>query len=215
MSNSTIDIQNRVRRYWIEDGIPDLIIGSSFFIYSALLWWDAHSNQNWVNIISTIALVLMVIFGRMLIEKIKESFTFPRTGYAKYASVPLERKARRVMFGLGIATFLALLVIIAVVVGGESAGSTFVWILIPLLLSFFIGSIAYNQKSSRYYFYTIISLICGLISVLIAQGFSLPTRNAILNGVGILLPLGLIMIIGGFWTFRNYLSRNPNEVDDL
>jgi hypothetical protein len=151
----------------------------------------------------------------MLIEKIKESFTFPRTGYAKYAQEPPERTAQSLILGLGIATFLALLVIIAIVVGGESAGSTFVWILIPLLFSFFIGSIAYNQKSSRYYFYTIISLICGLVSVLITQHFSLATRNALLNGVGILLPLGLIMIIGGFWTFRNYLSRNPNVVDDL
>lgn len=214
MSNSTIDIQNRVRRYWVEDGIPDLIVGSFFFIYSALLWWGAHSTQNWINIISTVALVLMVIFGRKLIEKLKEIITFPRTGYVKYASIQPEQTVRRVMLGLGIAAFLALLVLIAFIVGGESAGSTFVWILIPLFISFVIGLFGYSQKSTRYIFYTIFSLICGLVSVLLAQHFSLSTHNALLNGVGIFLPLGLIMIIGGFWTLRNYLARNPDVVAD-
>jgi hypothetical protein len=118
------------------------------------------------------------------------------------------------MRGLVIAAFLALLVLIAFIVGGESAGSTFVWILIPLFISFVIGLIGYSQKSTRYIFYTIFSLICGLVSVLLAQHFSLSTHNALLNGVGIFLPLGLIMIIGGFWTLRNYLARNPDVVAD-
>ncbi len=214
MSNSEREIQNLVRRYWIEDGIPDLIVGSIFIIYAALLWWGAHSTQNWINMFSAVALILMIIISQKLVEKLKEKITYPRTGYVKYVSIHLKDRTKYVLIWLGVAALLVLLALVALIVGGETAGMIFIWILIPLIFSTLIGMIAYSQTSKRYAFYAIFSLLSGLGSNVIAQQFSEAMRNTILYGVGILLPTGIVMILGGVFTLINYLRQHPQPKDD-
>ena len=214
MSNSEREIQNLVRRYWIEDGIPDLIVGSIFIIYAALLWWGAHSTQPWINMFSAVALIIMMIFSRPLTEKLKEKITYPRTGYIKYASTPLKHRSTYVILWLGVAALLVLLVLVALIIGGESSGMTLIWILLPLVFSALIGMIAYSQKSKRYIFYAIFSLLSGLGSVIIAQQFPEAMRNTLVFGVGIMFPLGVVMIIAGIWTMINYLRQHPEPVDE-
>lgn len=110
--NSVIrSAEQRVQRYWTEDGIPDLYVGLFGIIYAALLWRDAHTDSGWVSVIRNTALILGIALGHFVVQALKARVTYPRTGYVKYRTPTRQEIARRLVAGLGIGAALVLVML--------------------------------------------------------------------------------------------------------
>lgn len=210
MANIVRQSEAQVRRYWTEDGIPDLYLGVGFVIYAALLWWEAHTNNAWIKGTSATFLILFVALGRILIEKIKERLTYPRTGYVKYIWPSRKDALKSMAIGLGVAAVLAFLILYQLRAGGKSEGLKTIELLTPLLFAAILGMVAYQQRNLRFGGYAILAAVYGWLGVWVAQRVAdMATRNALLNGVSILAPLGITMLIGGTIVLARHLRTHP------
>ncbi len=210
MSSVIRSAEQRVQRYWTEDGIPDLFVGLFFVIYAALLWWDAHTDSGWVPIIRNTALVLGIVLGHFVVQALKARVTYPRTGYVKYRTPTRREIARGLVAGLGIGAALVLLMLAGLTVGGYAAGQIVFAFLGPLLFAGILGAMAYQQASGRYGVYAVLALIGGmLVNLASLQIAPTAARNAILNGAGVLTIVGVAMFAGGAWTLNRYLRTHP------
>lgn len=202
--------EQRVQRYWTEDGIPDLYVGLFFVIYAALLWWDAHTDSGWVSGIRSTALVLGIVLGHFVIQALKARVTYPRTGYVKYRTPTGRETAQRLVAALGIGGVMVLAVLAGLMWGGDATGQMVAAFLASLLLAALLGAMAYQQASRRYGVYAVLALIGGILTNLATRQIaSAAARNAILNGAGVLTIVGVAMFAGGAWTLNRYLNSHP------
>lgn len=202
--------EKRVHRYWTEDGLPDLYIGLSFIAYAVLLTWRAAGAPGWAEFLISAFPILIIIFGRWVIEAAKQRCTYPRTGYVKYPIPTRQQVTRRVMAGLIVAILLAGVTLLGFLRGGEEGGLFLIGYLMPLLFTLIIGVIAYRQNSLRYALYAVLAGLFGLTGAFLAP--RLPSsiwRTAIVDGAAILFPLGVVLLFGGTWTFLRYLRLHP------
>lgn len=210
MSDIIREQEKRVHRYWTEDGLPDLYIGLSFIVYAALLTWRVAGAPGWAEFLISAFPILIVIFGRWLIEAAKQRVTYPRTGYVKYPLPTRRQVTRRVMASLIVAALLLAVTLFGFLHGGEEGGLLLIGYLMPLLFTFIIGVIAYRQNSLRYALYAVLAGLFGLTGAFLAPRLPSSTwRTAIADGAAILFPLGIAILIGGAWTFLRYLRLHP------
>lgn len=80
MSNPIRDAEKRTRRYWTEDGLPDLYIGLGFMIYAVLIWWSAQSDVWWQEIIKAAFPIAMISGGRFVVKKNQNTAHPPANG---------------------------------------------------------------------------------------------------------------------------------------
>lgn len=214
MSNLFRDAEKRTLRYWTEDGLPDLYIGLGFILYAALTWWSARSDSNWVEGFRSIFLIVLILGGRFLVEKIKMRLTYPRTGYLAYPQPPRHELALRILLGMFIAGTLAFIIFYTLSTQGETAGITLINILLPILFGGILAAIAHRQGNLRYGIYAVIAILSGLAALPFAQSLPPADQNAVHNGAVMLVITGAGMLIGGALTLVQYLNRHPLPQED-
>jgi len=200
MAQDTIGtMQKRGQRYWFEDGLWELVIGSAFVVF-AIYYGIVGSLEtgSTLNTILSVGYVVVIpgvmILSSRIMRSLKARITAPRTGFVSF-----HRSKRRI----------ARSIVVGVVVGGASAaGAIFIdAINTPVLLgglamAFVIGITGYRVGVRRIYVAAITILVSAIaLSLTVADteaGF------ALLFAIG-----GLVVAITGGITFVRYLHRNP------
>jgi hypothetical protein len=209
MSVHQIDqVQQRVRRYWFEDGIAELATGSFFILLGLYFGIQGYFGEgSLMGGILQVSMVLVFIGGfyleRRLIHSLKNRITYPRTGYVEYRVDEKNAKRRRAIAavaGAGIAAALVFLqrsvkgVNMVVLVSGAVAA--FIFFALPATA----GGI------KRFYLLGALSLALGIVLSLsgLPQAYGLALYDCL---------MGIAMMISGGLTLRRYLKDNPSVAE--
>lgn len=210
MSDFIRATEKQARRYWTEDGLPDLYLGFGMILYGALTWWSARSGTGLAELVRTVFLLTMIFAGRFILEKAKMRITYPRTGYVAYNDHFSRRElALRLVLAFFIASALALIMTYVFSSRGVSTGMTLINLLVPLGFGLIWAMVAYQQASLRFGIYALVATLSGLASIPFARSLPSTDQSAMLNGVPIMFVTGIAMLIGGALTLFTYLRRHP------
>ncbi len=209
MNNTLEATRKMVRRYWTEDGLPDLCLGLGLVVYGLLSWWAVVQSARWVVYLQSLFLPVWIGFASLALRWLKERVTYPRTGFVAYADPPQRRTARRIMVVLAIGAMLALILLVSALSKAHpGARGAFAWLL-PLLFFLGLGTVAWHQSSLRYAIYALVALLSGLGAAVRLGGLSGIGHRAVDWGVPLFLILGAVMLAGGAWQLLRYLHRHP------
>jgi hypothetical protein len=217
MNNKIQETQKRLFRYDYVDGTPDLAFGGlclvmtiCFFIFAKFPGLSSSTSS---------VIIFWVVFcgGSFLIswlsQRLKERFTYPRTGYVAYRRQgrPIKRTTQLLIrIGLPLLTviLLALLFLNRSKFPAQSQDQAIY--LNPGLLGFLFSGIfaisGWKIPLPRYY---LIAAAVFLISAaFLVSGSGGTLGMALLSGV-----MSLILFVSGGLTFRAYLRRNPPHTE--
>jgi len=196
--------QRQTEAYWIVDGIADILVGATFLgvvLFEWLACYKPLHPTNWWRLMEVLYLVCMVFGGKWMAERLKWRLTYPRTGYVSYRS---ERSKGSWLLTIGVG--LAFLLAVIFLSSRES--------LLVVIEATFVAAVAFysclRYRSIRFGVYSVVSLLSGIASVYLLQRTG--ARNPLLSsGMGVLGPVGVIMLLGGAWALLGYLKSHPKE----
>lgn len=198
------NVEQRVKRYWYEDGIAELASGGLFIVLG--LYFAAQGffgEKSLVNIILQISLMLVLIAGafgvRWVVNALKSRLTYPRTGYVEYRVNEKGVKTRRyVVAGVAMIIAIASIVLIDYIRNLDS---------MALITGLLVGVIfiALRGRSSglkRFYVLGGVAIVLGVVLAFskLGQAYNL----GLFYGL-----LGVAIVISGMLVLRRYLSENP------
>ena len=204
MQSNLSNVEQRVKRYWYNDGIGELIGGGMFIllgVYFALQEFLAQNSM--VSGILQVSLILVMVGGmavsRWLINTLKTRFTYPRTGYVEYQVDERKMKSRRIWVAILAFTISALTMVFVRLFNFFDSIVAVTGVAVGLIL------VILRAKSSgltRFYVLGTASVVLGLaLSVSrLPNGYSL----GLFYGL-----MGVAFMLSGGLTLRRYLEENP------
>lgn len=198
------DLEDRPKRYWNVDGIPELMMGLVWILWGgALLVGEAIPRGSAANIywmVFPAVLVLSGVASNWAVRKLKERLTYPRTGYIEYREPgPLVRLATGALVVLTAAA-LAALIVTGRAAGVEHSAAPAIGVI--LSLAFVVLSV--RQKAPHF---------LALAGVALALGAAFAGLKLGWAGMNWLFVwLGVSAALMGAWRLRRYLRQHPVEV---
>ncbi|MDI6860397.1 MAG: hypothetical protein QMD25_00065 [Caldisericia bacterium] len=98
MNESINEVKKKTFQYWTIDGVPDLYIGFCLILYTILTMLYTKFGFSLILIFRNISLLFLIAFGRIIIDKIKFYFTYPRTGYVVYKKPTPKELSLRILY---------------------------------------------------------------------------------------------------------------------
>lgn len=194
--NTEIDIERRIRRYWLEDGLAELGIGCLFAVVGLAFVVGALSSNDTARAVAVAAILAVVGIGAIashfLIKAVKERVTYPRTGYVEY-----RRSGSRVRYVAAVA-IVAVLSGSAVAAQGGAVNRTLALQALTLAVTLCVP--AYRFGLLRFYVLAAATLAAGAIAWVAA--LDEVAGSALIYG-----SAGLLLLLSGGWTLRGYLRR--------
>lgn len=201
--------EQRVRRYWYDDGLTEIGAGILLLAIGVLFLIEYFASPGSLpDSFSAIGIVLLVGGGIWLVNwavrLAKRKITYPRTGYVRYRRPARSRQQRVLTIVVAIVVAAATVVILNL-----TAPASLDWI--PALQGLFIGAfilyIGYLVGLVRLYLLAILSFVVGPAAALAGLGSSLG------NGV-YFTTMGLAFLFTGVITLVSYLHHTqPPEAD--
>ena len=206
MSSNFDHVIQKTRQYWTVDGLSEIVLGALFLTLGLYFFAQVYFGQD--SLVSNLmqsGLILVIIGaflgGKRLTAFLKARITYPRTGYVAYRKPDRKNK----WLSIGFAILVATAGILSFLVGPVPLD----WMpaITGLLGGVFFFIIASQLNLLRFYTLSLISLIIG--AGLAVAGFG--------NLLGFSLYyflLGLVLLLSGSLTLRNYLLDNralPSE----
>ena len=201
------EIMRNTRKYWYVDGLSEMaggvlivLIGLTYYLSSLI------SNivvRSWMLGLGQPILIIIgsVLIGRV-VKKIKETLTYPRTGYLSFRQQK-SKKLNRILFIVILA--IAVSVIVSFVTSNLSEQ------VIPLVVAIFMAiliiSIGYHNNVYRFYIIAVLTVGLGLI-------ISIWYPKGVLPYVFMFVGSGSLWLISGGWVLASYL-RNTKPVEVL
>ncbi len=202
------EVEGRSRRYWTEDGIPEIVMGAIWMIWGAsFLLQDAIPRDSrfadvggWLLLI---AMVATAFAGNWVIKVLKNKYTFPRGGYVKFSPPPRSQRILTMIAAALTAVVLSVLSVFAF------QGRFDANILSPafgavMALGFLLGS---RQPGMRHFvWFSLISLVLGAVLYPLKLGWmALPW---------IFIVMDVPSIVSGVCRFRTYVRNVPVQGGD-
>jgi hypothetical protein len=196
------EIAQRPKKYWNADGVPDLVMGAVLILWGAALAlpaWLHLREWDWLWVV----MVFSSLAANVVIKKLKQHFTFLRTGYVELAPPSGVTKMVTAFLAAGMAAAFVFLIRAAKVQG-------FMDLLPPACalfgaLMFLI--IAIWHKFPHYLWISALSLVLAIIII--------RNRMDLTNSFILLwLSLGACICLGGGVRLYAYLRRNPRQAED-
>jgi hypothetical protein len=191
-------------RYWFEDGLSDIVIGSLFFIVGGLtvlqgLLEPGSALTGFYGMLIFVVILAGTPLSRRLIRTLKERFTYPRTGYIAYkAPSSLQR-----IVSLILAIIFSIIVLLLVI---ASSLSQITWLptILGIMLAAILSLIGYRNAVIRYQLMAV-----GVAGI----GFLLSLFNAVeWLSIGIMLSsCGLALMLSGLITLFRYLHNTQPD----
>ena len=208
MENKMLDVEQRVKRYWYEDGIVELAIGGMFILLGLYFGLQGIFGEgSRASVIMQVGLFVVVFGGivgvQWVVNTLKAKLTYPRTGYVEYRKDGQDiKKQRNIFMGVALALLAASIVLFdfflyldSMILGtGVMVGAIF---------------IALRGKSTgvtRFY-------VMGVFSILLGVGLSLDKLSQEYNLALFYGLFGVVVMISGGLVLRDYLSENPIPTD--
>ena len=197
------DLEDRPKRYWHVDGIPELIMGLVWILWGgAVLLGNALPKSSgarayWLIVLSI--LVFSGFFANWATRRLKERLTYPRTGYIEYRdSGPRVRLLMRLIAMLSAAA-IAGLIVTGRAAGMEHSGALVLGVILSLA---FVGA-SVRQKAPHLLALAGIALALGVAFTALKLGW------AAMNWL--FVWLGIAASVMGAWRLRRYLRQHPTE----
>jgi len=212
----------RTRRYWVTDGLWELISGISISVLAL-----GFMVLRWVPLLGMVPFLMMFLSPRVL-EWARERITYPRSGYAAPLMLSLASLPRGLIMGLImlsatllVSPFLAIAFQLAQPEWSRAIFRLFD-VALPtggcLLFSGAFANVGYYFKLSRFYLLAAFSVLVGLMYcglVFTPQGIRL-MESDILNSEAALpfLCIGVALVLSGAITLRSYLRAHPQPLEE-
>jgi hypothetical protein len=204
--------QLRAIQYQYADGMYEFNTGFDYLIMAAYLYATSILDPNYSTPVFELLFlgVCLLIFAGgqklidLLIQKIKDHFIYPRTGYVTYP-----RKADRSWQEnmLGVMTFVAVVLLGIVVLSKFPGAARWLPALTGSIVAFRVGISTFRARLVRFY-------IVGLIGILVGIVISLAPIGGEQGYILCLAVLSLVLVISGSITFWTYLRQtHPPEAD--
>ncbi len=194
---------DRPFQYFYEDGLVELAVGTLFLAAGLAIgaWAATPPGSAWqfAGVILLVAIPLLgsVLFKR-LVQRVKDRWVHPRTGYVDYGQAQPSRARWLVVAGalaLATASFLLpdRLNNMALIEGA--------------LLGFVLATLAFRARLTRFYLLAVIAALLGLAAAL-WFGSDLWGSAATFGATG------AVMILSGACALRRYLRGHPAPTGD-
>jgi hypothetical protein len=191
--------QDRAKKYWFIDGLAEIGFGLICIWLALLFSIENLFDQTPFRDLSFFLLAFLGALAlRLLIQRLKEHSTYPRTGYLSYKQGIRNKKMVRISLAftavlLLLQLFLLLNSALPVVAGPLVGG---------LIFAFIFTMFAYRSLVFQFQLFAILNLLTGGI-------LSLSSVNDLI-GAAILSALnGFILIASGGIRRWSYLQNNP------
>ncbi len=194
------DLEERPKRYWNVDGIPELMMGLVWMLWGgALILGESlpkDRGHGWYWMVVPAALVLSGFASNWATKKLKEKLTYPRTGW-----VEMKEPGRGVrLLAAGIAVVSAGALALMIVAGKAEGMEHTVTPSIGLVLSLAFVVASVRQKAPH---------MLALAGVALVLGFTFGMMKLGWTSLGwMFLWLGLAAALLGGWRLRRYLAAN-------
>ncbi|HSF82701.1 MAG TPA: hypothetical protein VLA49_15810 [Anaerolineales bacterium] len=206
MNKPLNQVKKRTLRYWFEDGLSETIIGAFFILVGLMFLIQALAEPGSLLAgLSGLGTALLVGLGvwlaRLLIQRLKERLTYPRTGYVSYYPPSILQRALSLILGLIIAVLFGWFIF-------SYSQELLAWLpfvegLALAALSFVIGQ---RAGLFRFYLYALVTLLIGVVLSISGQGDYV--------GSGwVFITSGLLMSLVGLVALARYL-RNSQPVEE-
>lgn len=193
-------VEQRVRRYWVDDGLAEILSGLMVAVVGVYLYLlSVVRPRTMLSVVCAVGFPVLVVglglASRRWIRAAKDRYVHPRTGLVTFG----RRRTHRWLTGLLAGAIAALLAMFA-----NRAPFIVTWFpaLQGLLFAvlFFVG----GRKTGVLRF-----PVEGLLSAIVGLVLSLQHLEENLAGALLFGWVGLVMAIGGALTFRRYLRQSP------
>lgn len=200
---SVKELIDRPFRYFYADGLVELAVGTLFLAAGLTIgaWAATPSGSAW-RVVGALLLVGIPLLGsvlfKRLVQKVKDRWVHPRTGYVDYGGSQPSR-ARWIVIGGAFALAIAGFFLpdrlnnMALVEGA--------------LLGLVLATLAYRSRLARFYLLAVIAALIGLAAAL-WLGSDLWSSAATFGATG------AVMILSGSCALRQYFIAHPAHSAD-
>lgn len=199
--NTGSDLPRRTRRYWMVDGLPELLMGSLFLLAGVLQLVSLLAPSNIAGFAMLLVPLLMMVgtlFGRRVLHAVKARLTYPRTGYVEY---PQPKRWQQVLGGLlGFGLGMALTALLFTV----QFSATWIPVITGFTLALGMVYLGFYMGLTRFYILAVFASILGiLLQFLRVDGF--------LGASSVMALMGVWLLIAGGITLYRYLQRTQAQ----
>jgi hypothetical protein len=197
------ELERRPRKYWNEDGLPELVMGLLWIVWGgAWLIGNALPRGPVWNVFWMFTPALLALSGVAavrLTKALKARVTFPRTGYVQWKAPTGGQRVATAAVAMVTAAVLAALIVKSRADGLERVAAPGMGVL--LSLGFLVASI--TQRAPH---------LLALGGVALALGLAFGALGAGWEAMNwMLVALGAAAAVMGAARFRMFLARNPRE----
>lgn len=200
MNEKLTRVQVRARQYWFIDGLAEMGAGLVCLILAALYsLLQVFFTWRWSLPVLMLAALAAAISLRLLIQRIKEKSTYPRTGYI---APPTGTENRGLVAALVAFTILLLGLNAYLVITGNTAA---LWspALDGLAFGFLLvwtGVLVHLRRL----------IVLGVFDALLGTALSLLAVPFFTSLAVLCAATGLILLVTGWTARRQYLSQQPS-----
>lgn len=199
--NPVPDLSQRTRRYWMIDGLPELLIGSIFLFTGLVQLVPLVAPANiagWANLLLPLALIPLILLGRRILHALKMRITYPRTGYVAYRQPPRWQRALGGLAGIGVGIALANLTF------NVQLAEEWIPMLMGAILAAGLGYLGTYLGMRRFYALAAFVAAVGLLM------YWMPI-DGFLGASLVITAAGAWMLIAGGITLYHYLQHSQIE----
>lgn len=193
--------EQRAARYWVRDGLNEIVLGAVFLVVGAYLLLEAvlpatHGLKGWLVTGFSLLLIGLSLVTRRTVVRLKDRYVHPRTGYIAFRRE--KSPAARWFAGILAGTIGMVVAFVA------STPPLLPWL--PALQGLFFGAVfLFAWRKLQLTRFTVEGLLCTAAGLGLAW---LRLDETLATGLE-LGWAGLVMAIGGVLAFRAYLHDAP------
>lgn len=189
--------QRRTVQYWFEDGLAELVIGSSFLLLGlCFVLLGMVPSPGPLTLVPVVLMMGLCLAGPRLIKKAKERLVYARTGFVSFARPSPRRRWLTALVAFVSALLLGVLI--------TKAPSLEVWV--PTALELALAGLLLRMNRSAH-----LDRLSVLAGVSVLTGLLVSLRGDSDNAAGgiFFAIIGAVMAAGGALALRRYLKNAP------
>jgi MFS family permease len=201
------DVIRHTRRYWYVDGIVE-ISGGALILFIAVSYYLSSLIPNIIlrsfalGLGQPVIIILGAIAIRKIITRLKETITYPRTGYLSLRNPRSNKKIQRIIK----VVMVSIIVSISVSIFTQLLPIR----LMPLITSFFFSLLTFylgfQNRVFRFYIVAFAIIFTGIFVTII-------NLSEVMSFVSLFGAIGFLWIVSGGLTLIKYLHHTDPELE--
>lgn len=191
----------RTRRYWMVDGLAELVMGS-FFLLGGVLQLVSFVAPSNIRGFATILIPLLMMFGilvsRFGLHKVKARLTYPRSGYVEYRQPKRWQQMLGVLVGFGVGFALMPLLF------NVQFSAAWLPIISGVAFALLMVGMGFYMGTARFYTLALFTSVLGILLYFLRI-------NGFLGASLVIALTGVWLLVAGGITLRRYLQQTQVE----